>query len=417
MRQDVRYRARWIVPVSSPPLEGGEVAVRDGRIVSVEPWAPAGAGPDVVDLGDSVLFPGFVNAHTHLDWSHRAGVATRVEGDFTDWVYDLISRPLPDRTVVESAARRSARSMAESGVSLVGDFCLSAATGASRLRAAGLGGVLFLELLHLQASRAAEMIRQSESLGVWEADADSFSSPRLSVAPAPHGPHTVSRELLEALAPGLARGGLLAIHLAESAAEREFVLTGEGPFRRLHENRGNWDGSWTPPGVSPVAYLDGLGLLTEATLAVHCVHVDAEDIERLARSGCSVAICPRSNEWTGAGRAPLPALLAAGIRCCLGTDSLASNADLDMASELAFARRSWPEIPAEVLVTMATLGGAAGLGRTGAGGFGEIAPGRAASLAKATIPPGTPQGGDPHAILCGDFGPIRCHRAGREGSL
>jgi len=410
------YRARWIVPVGRPPIEGGEVVVREGAILSVGRQSLPASGKredNIHDLGEAVLFPSPVNAHTHLEWSHLEGGAPKGP-PFTGWVRALLASPRPEAKDQLAAAERAARGCLASGTFSVGNFSASLAEAPIMIEA-GLGGSIFQELIGLPASRAEPLEREARQ---WrEVSARNPQAIGLPVFPAPHGPHTVSRELLLRLAAELVHGGRLALHVAESTEELEFLRTGLGPFREIHEARGGWDGSWTPPATTPVRYLDSLGLLTPRTLAVHCVHVDGGEIRLLVRRGTSVALCPRSNRWTGAGVAPLPSLLQAGVNCALGTDSLASNSDLDMAAELAAARETWPSVSPAELVRMATLGGALALGLHGRElGRGELSPGSRALMAFAEIPQGALGASDPCAILCGDHGAVRFRKAPLSGA-
>jgi cytosine/adenosine deaminase-related metal-dependent hydrolase len=140
--------------------------------------------------------------------------------------------------------------------------------------------------------------------------------------------------------------------------------------------RGRWDPSWSPPGVSPVRYLDGLGFLDDRTLCVHVVHVDAEDIAILRERGTPVCLCPRSNARLGVGRAPARRLFDAGLTVALGTDSLASSEDLDTFAEMRALRDQNPALSPEEVVRTATLNGAIALGLEKA--LGSLAPGKSA---------------------------------------
>ena len=132
-----------------------------------------------------------------------------------------------------------------------------------------------------------------------------------------------------------------------------------------------------PSGVSPVRYLDELGALHPGLLAAHCVYVDAADRARLAAKGVHVAICPRSNLNLGVGIPPVPELLEAGVRLCLGTDSLASVDSLDLMDDVAALHEEFPDLDPAAIVEMATAGGAQALGLPG---LGAIAPGMRAEL-------------------------------------
>jgi cytosine/adenosine deaminase-related metal-dependent hydrolase len=205
----------------------------------------------------------------------------------------------------------------------------------------------------------------------------------LRMIPTPHGPHTTSASLLRALS-GRARaaGEPISIHLAESEGECRLLAEGDGPMRDLLEERGGWETDWEAPGLTPVAYLHRLGLLSSRTLAVHCVHLTREDHSLLQSSGATVVTCPRSNQRLGVGVAPVPELLREGIPVALGTDSLASSPELDLFGEIAGLRETHPGLSPAAVLRVATLNGARGLGL--ADRLGSIEPGKLAVLVAVT---------------------------------
>jgi cytosine/adenosine deaminase-related metal-dependent hydrolase len=207
---------------------------------------------------------------------------------------------------------------------------------------------------------------------------------RLSVAP--HAPYSVSPELFEAIRADLDAhpGDVSSVHLAESAEEVEFVAHGSGACRDLLAALGAWNDAWRPAGVSPVAYLAGLGVLDGRMLAVHAVQCTVDDLARLKTLGTTIVSCPRSNRHVGVGDPPLEAFYASGVAVALGTDSLASVADLDMFAELAAARAVAPRVPARALLDSATRQGARALGFGGS--FGTLEPGMRASVIAVALP-------------------------------
>ena len=204
-------------------------------------------------------------------------------------------------------------------------------------------------------------------------------SASVRVEQAAHAPHSVSPALFDAMR---AKGGIAAIHLAESPAEIQFLKDGTGEWAAFLERRGLGHVRFEAPGVSPVRYAESLGILHQGLLAAHAVHVDDVDITILAQRGVFVAACPTSNRNLGVGTAPIPRLLRGGVRVCLGTDSLASGDSLDVAREMAEVHRSFPHLPPRSILRMATTTGAAALRIPD---IGTIAPGRRAALALSLI--------------------------------
>jgi len=361
--------ASWVVPVSRPPIRDGRVAVEDGSITWVGGPSYAGAPEgEVHDLGRGVLLPGLVNAHCHLELSHLRGRLDR-SGGFARWVEDLVAKRGSDGPgAVRAAAARAIRQVQGTGTVAIGDVSNELAH-LDLLSASHLTAVVFHELLGWNPARAAAIAEEADARRLGP------QGEGVEVRLAAHAPHSVSPALFAEL---VKRGGPAAIHLAESAEESRFLLRGDGAWMRFLERRGLGDLPFDPPGASPVRYLEDLGALQAGLVAAHCVYVDAADRARLAARGVHVAVCPRSNLNLGVGLPAVPDLLEAGVRLCLGTDSLASVDSLDLIDDAAALHEEFPDVDPAVIVEMATAGGARALGLDG---LGAIAPGMKAELA------------------------------------
>jgi cytosine/adenosine deaminase-related metal-dependent hydrolase len=214
----------------------------------------------------------------------------------------------------------------------------------------------------------------------------------------------VSRELF--LAIGEATRDLplprTSVHLAESPEEVRLLADGAGPWQRRLLELGAWRIGWRAPGCGPGDYLCDLGLAGAGTLVVHGVQLTDAELARLAAAGATLVTCPRSNRWVGVGDPPVARFLASGIALALGTDSLASAADLNLFAELAALRRLTPDVPARRLLAMATDGGARALGLADA--IGTIAPGKRAALIGVDVALGA---ADPEEALLAGVTPDR----------
>jgi cytosine/adenosine deaminase-related metal-dependent hydrolase len=384
-------RARWLLPIDRPPIESGWISAADGRIVEVGEGRPPAR---TEDLGDVALLPGLVNAHTHLELSWLAGRVAPA-GSLVDWIRDLIRQrgsPLPggdrERTDAMSAA---AAAMRDTGTVLVGDIS-NALTSSPALAEAGLGGVIFHELLGFNVADPAGMVRDAMErlqaiFGVTPGSdpASQGSDPGLTPALAAHAPYSTSPPLISEIA--RRRGHApLSIHVAEAPEEVEFLRTGRGPFRDLLDELGAWHPAWQPPQCDPVEYLHRLGYLQRGMLAVHAVQLSDDALRRLGDTGAIVVTCPRSNSYVGAGLPRVSHFYSSGVPVAIGTDSLASAPTLNLFDELAELRRVAPDVAPGAFLDSATRQGARALGL--GTGFGTLARGKRAALVAVTIPAG-----------------------------
>lgn len=366
--------AEWVLPIVSPPLRDGAVLVRGDRILEVGALELlAAVHPDEpLERNDGcVLTPGLVNAHTHLALTVLGGLVPSIP--FGEWLPQLVRamRALtPDE--LEASVALGARQCLEAGVTVVGEIAYGAAS-MDIARGAGLGGAFFWEVLGIDAAGLDAALLDDG----YPRSVRGGRDERVRAGISPHSPYTSGPALLRAAHDRTRREGApFAIHVAESHAEAELFASGGGA---LAPTAGRLASGLAPgSGTTPVSYLDDLGVLDNA-IAVHCVQVGGDDIDRLAARAAGVVLCPRSNAYLREGPAPVAALEAAGMRLALGTDSSASNLDLDLLDEARAVRVLAPHLTAERVVRMITAGGAEvlGLGEV----FGALAPGHQADLA------------------------------------
>ena len=389
--------ADWVVPVEGPPIRDGAIDIDDntGTIAAVGLRGDLG---DSVHYDEAVILPGFVNAHTHLEYEVYAGFGDGL--GFADWIGLHVQRKariaLED---MEAIARLGGLNCLRSGVTTVGDcsFSGAAATACADL---GLRGTIYLEVFGANDEPIRERFEPMR-----ERLAEAFSDDvRLGISP--HAPYTCTIELYEACAD---LGLPVATHLAESDAETEFLRTGRGAWESFAEML------VAPPGTTGIRALAEAGLLDSNVIAAHCVKADEEEIALLAEHDVAVAHCPRSNAMLGCGVAPLKQLREAGVRVCIATDSPASTPSFDMFDEMraaiagARAREGRPDaLTADDALELATLGGARALGLDDS--VGSLVPGKRAdltvlSLAETSFIPwedpvtGAVLAGSPHGVI------------------
>ena len=309
--------ADWVVPVEGQPIEHGAIAIADdGTIAAVGGADDLGRG----EVHDScVIVPGFVNAHSHIEYAVYAGFGDGLP--FVPWIGIHVQRKQAlDLDEMVAIATVGAYECLRAGITTIGDCSFSGAA-ATAAAATGLRAVVYLEVFGRDASaldRFHEMLAQTEPL----------LSDRVRVGVSPHSPYTCTIEVYRACA---ALGLPQATHFAESAAEREWLVGGAGDWSPLSELL------VPPPGETGIRLLASEGLLGSNLIAAHCVHVDGGEIELLAAHGVGVAHCPRSNGYLGCGVAPLEELRAAGVAVSIATDSPASTPSFDMFEEIRTA--------------------------------------------------------------------------------
>jgi len=359
------YAASYVLPISSPPIPGGGIAVENGLITAVGPVAElrAASGAKVTDLPGCVIVPGLVNAHTHLELTHFPAWKLRKGLDYlpktyVEWIAQVVKirRSLSPEEVGLSV-REGLRLCIESGTTAVGeilsDYSLAPLYGASPL-----SGRLFLEAIGHDPLQCDALLERLES---------SLQEPHGRLLPgiSPHTPHTVSAHLFKGVQ-GLASRLAVpkAVHLSESLEEVSFMYDSSGPIAEVMFPMARWEAYLPAPmRATSASYLDELGVLDSSTLAVHAVHITPADAALLKQRGVTVVLCPRSNDRLNVGCAPHHLLKSAGIPLALGTDSLASNDSLSLWDEIRYLQEhACDTFSAEELLAMATLGGARALG-------------------------------------------------------
>lgn len=382
-----RIAADWIVLGDKPPIRDGVVCVRDdGTIASV------GTGDAEVRIR-GVIMPGLVNAHTHLELSALRGRVPGRDG-FIAWVEKLIgARVELGEDEEREAIRDAVRELRDAGTVAVGEVTNSlAAVGA--LAEAKIAGCIFHEVFGQDLARLRERVsgleaELKERVPVWPSD-------DLAYAPAPHTLYTLHLDVAKMILEECRRRGRrTSLHLLEHAMERRAIERGEGPVVEWLPKRSRIDPSelvWPKKPVLDVAA--EIGALAEDVLLVHLTEARPDELARIAAAKSPVVLCPRSNLHIEGKLPPLLAIREAGIDAALGTDSLASNASLDVLAEAKALADRFPNVPAWELVKMATWNGARALGLPKLGRIAEGAhPGIVA------IDGDLPREGDPCAWL------------------
>jgi 5-methylthioadenosine/S-adenosylhomocysteine deaminase len=330
-------------------IKDGGIAVRGDSIVAVGPMKEIEQqykSAQIIDARGQLVLPGFINGHTHVPMTLFRGLHDDVT--LNDWLYKYIF-PAEAKNVNEEFVRWGTRLAAaeqiRAGVTTFADMYYFEDAVAEETKAAGMRGILgetFIDFPAPDNKSEAEMLTYTEKfLKRWQGDS------LIEAAPAPHSIYTCSKKTLQDAA-ALARKyhAPILIHVAEMKKER--------------------DDSEKQHGMSPVAYLNSIGVLGPDIIAAHCIFVDAADQKLLAEKQVGCVHNPSSNMMLASGVSPVPDLRAAGVGVGLGTDGPAgSNNDLDLMEEMDLAaklakitRMNPLALNAKAVVEMATIDGA-----------------------------------------------------------
>ncbi|MFC1684525.1 TRZ/ATZ family hydrolase [Pseudomonadota bacterium] len=370
MNIDTLINARWVIPVEpeNQVLEYHSTAIQQGRILEILPTSKAKekfSAQQVHDLPEHALIPGLINAHTHAAMSLLRGLADDMP--LMTWLNDHIW-PAEGRWVSEEfvadGTRLALAEMLRGGVTCFNDMYFFPEVTARVTAAAGMRAVIGLIVIDFPSA--------------WAKDADEYlhrgievhdqfrNHPLIRTAFAPHAPYSVSDGPLE--------------RVRTLADELEIPI-----HMHVHETQDEIQQGLEHFNSRPLARLQELGIVSPSLTAVHMTQLEPEEITTFAESGGHVVHCPESNLKLASGFCPVSELLSAGVNIAIGTDSAASNNDLDMFSEMRTAAllakgvaQDASTVPAHTALRMATLSGAMALGI--ADEVGSLEPGKSADI-------------------------------------
>jgi cytosine/adenosine deaminase-related metal-dependent hydrolase len=372
-------RAAWVAPMTGPPVRDGAVAFRSGRIVEVgtaHDLLRRHASAELIDRPAAIVLPGLINAHTHLELSE---ITRRpLEGDFVDWLLQLIPRGQITLADVHASVARSIpigiRQCLRFGVTCVGDISRHATISRPLLSASPLRVVSYGEIQAMAQRREFLEPRLNAAID------RSFQSDSFTPAVSPHAPYSVEISAYQrCLQAAQAMNMPLATHLAESPDETPFLADHSGHFRELWNQIGGWDDHVPTFPAGPIRMAQSIGLLDyPKTLLAHVNYCDDAELNTLSSCNASVVYCPRTHAYFGHPTHRWRQMLALGINVAVGTDSCASSPDLNLVDELRLLRHLAPDVPALDLWRLATTHAAQAIGRPDVG---SLRPGTWADLA------------------------------------
>lgn len=301
------------------------------------------------------LCPGFINTHCHLELSHLKDQVTQKIG-LNGFIQALQKVRSAEEVDIQGAIKEADRKMAASGIIAVGDI----SNGNSTIEIKEKSSIFyhtFVELFGFNTTQASSIVERGKQLK------EQFVSCRGTTSVVPHSPYSVSKELFGLIA-RQQNNTPLSIHNQEAEAENEMYLTGTGKMIEMLQAFGLDTSTFKRSGKSSL--LSYLSLLPSDTpiLLVHNTFTSKEDIEVATSVHPQLywCFCPKANLYIESRLPNIPQFLKAGVRCTLGTDSLASNDSLSIWEEIQVIRENYPTIPLETLIEWGTINGAKFLG-------------------------------------------------------
>jgi aminodeoxyfutalosine deaminase len=350
---DKSFTARWVFPVSGPPLERGVLLISDDRVIAAAKYGRATAD---LDFGNAAIVPGFVNAHTHLDLTGARGLTPPTQ-DFTAWLRSVIAyRKSRTPEQVDADIQAGIAECLRFGTTTVNDISVDGRSF-DLLAESSIRSIVFHEILGMSADRAkANYIKAKKWMSgyvdfVMEkedwSDRDFCTDRALS----PHAPYSVRFQEIQAAFKHCMSwkpfGWPLTIHLAETHDEIELLENHSGPFVEFLKELGAWYPDDLAPSVRSIIEL------THEQQEILFVHGNYLAPETPIPLKSSIVYCPRTHAAFGHAPHPFREFLARGVHIQLGTDSLASNPDLSVLAEARFIASRFPDFDRATLLGMA----------------------------------------------------------------
>ncbi|MBS1667917.1 MAG: amidohydrolase family protein [Bacteroidetes bacterium] len=342
----------------------------DGVVQDILPQKEAGEG---IEVFEGIISPGFVNCHCHLELSNMKGLIPEKTG-LVNFLLSVVKKRGGSLESNRQAIADAEMEMRKNGIIAVGDICNTVETLPQKL----LGNLYyhnFIETIGFVEATANQ--RFESSYAVFKQFAEQYGLPIESNSIVPHAPYSVSKKLFEMIAnfPG---NHLLSIHNQEIEAENDFLQYGKGDFLRLYQEMGLDISFFKPTGKRTLESYLPYFYKNQSLILVHNVATGEEDFASMAVGGSQMAgeksaigqrssanlffcLCPNANKYISGDLPDINLLIEKDCNIVVGTDSLASNKQLDILAELKTIQQHFPHIPTATLLQWATLNGACAL--------------------------------------------------------
>lgn len=314
-------------------------------------------GGENIEIFQGIIAPGFINAHCHLELSHLKDIIPEKTG-LVDFVFEVVSKRYFAEEEILNAIEKAEEEMHRNGILAVGDICNYTTTVSQKIRR----NLCYYNFIEISGwlPEIADVRFEKRKLAF-----DKFEKNNLTACIVPHAPYSVSETLWKKMIP-LFSGKTVTIHNQETADEDLFFKEGAGDFLRMFEKMKIDNSFYKPRNIGSVeSYFEKFSSAASVIL-VHNTFTQQEDLDFINQNKnedqlVSFCLCPNANLYIENTMPPVDLLLKNNLNIILGTDSLASNHQLDILEEIKTVSQKYPEIKTETLLKWATLNGAKAL--------------------------------------------------------
>lgn len=342
------FSADWIFPVSSSPIKNGVIAVNDSGEIQQVLTADEAKKFDVRHYKGAIV-PGFINTHCHLELSHMLGQIPEKTG-LVEFVQHIIKNRQSEASQIDLAMQNADQQMFDNGIVAVGDIANQIASKKVKEKSK-IHYHTFIEALGFNPERAAAIMDYLKEIK------QDFEPLTASIVP--HAPYTVSPQLFELIRQEAEKANIfISVHNQETVDENAFFEGKTGGFLKLYEFLG-MDISFFEP-THKTSLKTWLPYIKEQkTLLVHNTVTSKSDIEFAKQSNPNLywCLCPQANLYIENTLPDVDLLMEADVKITLGTDSLASNHQLNILAEM-LALQQYKNVGFEQLLSWATINGA-----------------------------------------------------------
>jgi len=347
------FTAKWVLPISKNPIEGGAIAVKNDVILGVDTLQVIKnrfIGKEI-DLGNSIIFPGFVNVHTHLE---HGKIDTNVD-NYLDFL-GKVKTEMESLTFEEKIenVNGNIKKCIDNGVIAIADFSKNGNSAESLLKSPIFARV-FHEMNELKSHRAKDVFNQHKYI-INDFQPDKSVTQHFAY-------NSVWRNSPELLREISVKEQHIGVHMAVTEEEQEFLMTGEGRLKQFLLNQGEYDYTFKAPGESPFMYFMNNHFFSKHNILVHMLHVNEMELKKINdfQTKINICICPRSVEILNLKKPDVQMFLKNNVNVCLGTESPVLVPDLDMRRELIKCIDDFRVRP-EIAMKFASLNGAYAIG-------------------------------------------------------